>query len=298
LNALFITGPTAVGKTGIALQVAERCNGEIIGADAFQIYQGLDVLTAKPSPEDLQRVRHHMVGVMPSAQSFDVAQYLEAATRCADEIASRGKLPIFAGGTGLYIRALTHGLSDLPKADAAIRSELDAATLEDLQKRYTALDPEGAKTIDLKNKRRLVRAIEVCLLAGKPFSAFRGEWKIAPESITGFFLTRDRDDLHECIGRRVEWMFRNGVVEEVRGMTDAGATASQAIGFKEIQLYLSGTISESDCIEQIKLATRQYAKRQITWFKRETLFETLNLSPYADLESAVQIIARKAGMIS
>ena len=298
MNALFITGPTAVGKTGIALQVAERCNGEIIGADAFQVYKGLNVLTAKPSPEELQRVRHHLVDIVPPSESYDVAQYLSAATRCADEITSRGKLPIFVGGTGLYIRALTHGLSDLPKADAAIRAELDAATLEQLQKRYSALDPEGAKKIDLKNKRRLVRAIEVCLLTGKPFSSFREEWKAAPESVTGFFLTRDRDDLHERIGKRVEWMFCNGAVEEVRGTTDTGATASQAIGFKEIQLYLKGAINEGDCIEQIKQATRQYAKRQITWFKRETMFEAVNLSSIQDLESAVQLIARKAGTIS
>ena len=217
MNALFLSGPTAAGKTGIALQVAERCNGEIIGADAFQVYQGLDALTAMPSREERHRVRHHLIDFVPPGESFDVAQNLEAATRCADEIASRGKFPIFTGGTGLYIRALTHGLSDLPKADATIRAELEATGLEDLQKRYASLDPEGAKKIDLKNKRRLVRAIEVCLLTGKPFSSFRAEWEAPPQSAAGFFLRRDRDDLHDRINRRVVEMFRNGAVEEVRG---------------------------------------------------------------------------------
>jgi tRNA dimethylallyltransferase len=295
LKALFLTGPTAVGKTGIALQVAGRCNGEIIGADAFQVYQGLNLLTAKPSQEELRRVKHHLIGTVPPAESFDVAQYLAAATRYADEIASRGKLPIFVGGTGLYIRALTRGLADLPKADAATRAELEAAGLEELQKRYTALDPEGAKKIDLKNKRRLVRAIEVCLLTGRPFSAFREEWETKPAPVTGFFLTRDRDDLHRRINRRVAEMFRNGVVEEVRALAHVSATAAQAIGFKEIRALLDGGISESECIERIQQATRQYARRQITWFKRETMFETVNLSTHPDLESVVQLIERKAG---
>ncbi len=298
MKALFLTGPTATGKTGIALQVAKRCNGEIIGADAFQVYQGLDVLTAKPTREERERVQHHLIDFVPPTESFDVAQYLVAATHCANEIVSRGKLPIFAGGTGLYIRALTHGLSDLPKADAAIRAELETASLEELQKRYSALDPEGAKKIDLKNKRRLVRAIEVCLLTGKPFSSFREEWETTPESITGFFLTRDRDDLHERINRRVVEMFRNGVAEEVRATERVSATAAQAIGFKEIRAYLDGGISEKECIERIQQATRQYAKRQLTWFKRETMFETVNLSSHPDMESVVQLIERKAGAIS
>lgn len=294
LNALFLTGPTAVGKTAIALQVAARCNGEIIGADAFQIYRGLDVLTAQPSREERQMVKHHLVGAVQPVENFDVARYLAMARACMAEIASRGKLPIFAGGTGLYIRALTRGLSDLPKADATIRTELDASGLEDLQKRYAALDPGGAKKIDLKNKRRLVRAIEVCLLTGKPFSSFRVEWETPPGPVTGFFLTRDRDDLHERIKRRVTEMFRSGVVEEVRSLARAGATAAQAIGFKEIRALLNGEISESECITLIQQATRQYARRQATWFKRETLFETVNLSRYPDLESVIGLVEQKA----
>lgn len=278
MRTLYITGPTAVGKSSIAVEVALRCNGEIVGADAFQVYEGLDVITAKPSAADLAKAPHHMIGCVPVMEKFDVAQYAAAATKCIAEIHARGKLPIVVGGTGLYVRALTHGLSDLPQADTSLRAELDGESLDDLQARYTALDPEGAKKIDLKNKRRLVRAIEVCLLTGKPFSSFRAEWETAPEGVTGFFLTRDRDDLHARTDQRVEEMFAQGAVEEVRALPPGLTTAAQAIGVKEILQYLAGTINETECKEQIKQATRQYAKRQITWFKRDAIFETVNLT--------------------
>jgi tRNA dimethylallyltransferase len=285
-----------VGKTEIALKAAILCGGEIVGADAFQIYRGLDLLSAKPSREDQDRVPHHLVGTVPLSQPFDVAQYLEAATRSVAEIAARGKVAVIAGGTGLYMRALTHGLSDLPDADPAIRAELEAQSLEELQARYIALDHVGAETIDLKNRRRLVRAIEVCLLTGRPFSDFRDTWNKAPaEPITGFFLTRDRDDLYERTDRRVVEMFRDGVVEEVRSVAEIGMTAGQAIGFKEIQDYVAGKMSERKCIEKVQQATRHYAKRQLTWFRRETMFQEVNLSLHTDLESIVGMIAHAAG---
>ena len=294
LRALFITGPTAVGKTEIALQAASFCNGEIIGADAFQIYQGLDVLTAKPSRTDRQKIPHHLIDFVPSSREFDVSQYLDAALRCVNEITARGKLPIIAGGTGLYVRALTHGLSDLPRADAAIRADLDAMPLEDLRLRYTALDPQGAAAIDLKNKRRLVRALEVSLLTGKPFSSFRDRWDTTPDSVHGLFLIRERDDLYARINRRVEEMFRNGVVREVGATSDIGPTAAQAIGFKEIHSMIEGQISERECIEYVQQATRRYAKRQITWFRSETVFETVDLSLQHDPQFILQLIEKKA----
>lgn len=293
MNALFITGPTAVGKTGIAAQVALRCNGEIVGADAFQLYQGFDLLTAKPSRAEMQGVKHHLVEVVPPSESFDVARYHDAAKRCIADVSRRGKIPIVVGGTGLYLRALTHGLSDLPRGDASVRAELQAASLEELQSRYAALDPGGAKGIDLKNKRRLVRAIEVCLLTGRPFSTLRKKWNASPAPAAGFILTRDRDDLNARINRRVEEMFRKGVVEEVRRIGEVSETAAQAIGYKEIRSLLDGAITERECIERIQLATRQYAKRQMTWFRREALFETLNLSAQPDSESVVALIGRK-----
>lgn len=294
MNALFLTGPTAVGKTGIALETAARCNGEIIGADAFQVYRGLDILTAKPSVEARQRVPHHLVDVVPLSQRFDVAQYLDAAKLCANEITARGKLPVFVGGTGLYVRALTRGLCELPKADAAIRAKLESASLGELQQSYAQLDPAGAAGTDLKNKRRLIRAIEVCLLTGKPFSSFRNAWATPPEPVRGFFFTRERADLYERINRRVEAMFRDGVVEEVRRASEIGATASQAIGLKEIRALLAGEIGERESIGRVQQATRRYAKRQLTWFRRETSLTPINLSLHTNLKSIVDLITQTA----
>jgi tRNA dimethylallyltransferase len=290
----FITGPTGAGKTEIAAAVADRCHGEIIGADAFQVYTGMDILTAKPPRELRQRIPHHLVDVISPAQNFDVAQYLNLAKQAVLEITARGRLPIVAGGTGLYVRALTHGLSELPGTDPELRANLQKCSLEELQNRIRELDPVCAAVIDLKNPRRLIRAIEVCELTGKPFSSLRNEWNKQPGRISGVFLTRDRDDLQARIDRRVLEMMRDGLLEEVRALPESGATASQAIGLRETRACLNGGISPDECAAQIQRATRQYAKRQITWFKRETAFEQVNLSTFSDQEQAVELIAEKA----
>jgi len=164
-----------------------------------------------------------------------------------------------------------------------------------LQARYKSLDPVGASVIDMKNKRRLVRAIEVCLLTGRPFSEFRDQWKETPAAATGFVLTRERDDLYNRINRRVEEMFRDGVVEEVRAAGDAGATAAQAIGFKEIRAMIDGAMTLKSCIERVQQATRQYAKRQLTWFRSErSVFLEINLSLHTNTADIVQLIGQHA----
>jgi len=290
----FIVGPTSVGKTALAAEVARRCNGEIVSADAFQVYRGLDILTAKPGRGLRAEIPHHLVDVTPVSLNFDAGQFLVAARRAMDDIAARGKLPIVAGGTGLYIRALTHGLAGLPKADSVLRSELERMELNELQQRIARLDPATGGLIDLKNKRRLVRAIEVCILTGRPFSEFRREWQ-TPAKAAGIFLTRDRDDLHKRIDERVEEMFETGVVEEIGSLEAPSQTARQAIGWKEVKAYLDGQIDLALCMEEIKRATRKYAKRQLTWFRRQANFEAINLSFYhLDFESAVELIVRRA----
>jgi len=290
----FIVGPTGVGKTGIAAEVAARCNGEIIGADAFQVYTGLDILTAKPSKELRRQIPHHLVDIIPPAQSFDVAQYLERAGRTVQEISNRSRLPFVAGGTGLYVKALTHGLSELPKTNPELRAKLENCSLEALKERIQILDPDCAAQIDLKNARRLIRAIEVCELTGKPFSSFRNQWNKPHELVSGVFLTRDRNDLYARIDQRVLEMMRNGLLDEVRALSDCGPTAGQAIGLREARDCLAGMISPDECIAKIQQGTRNYAKRQITWFKRESAFEPVNLSEFHDPEQAVQLIVEKA----
>ena len=289
-SAFFLAGPTAVGKTEAALAVAEACNGEILGADAFQVYRGLDILTAKPSPEALARVPHHLIGSVPLAESFNVARYLAAAQNALADIHRRGRLPIVVGGTGLYLRALTRGLSDIPPASPELRAELAATPLPLLLERLQTLDPAAAATIDAQNPRRVVRALEVCLATGKPFSSFRQEWERQPH-FHGVLLERTREELYERIERRTHAMFAEGVVEEVRAALAAGevgSTAQQVIGWREITALLRGELSQAEAIASIQQATRRYAKRQRTWFQREPMLIPLALSGAGDMTPLIQ----------
>lgn len=292
-RSFFIAGPTAVGKTDIALAVAEACQGEIVGADAFQVYRGLDLLTAKPSAEELARVPHHLVGCVALGETFNVARYLETALPILAEIQSRGKMPIITGGTGLYLRALTRGLAEIPPFDPELRATLSATPLPALLARLDTLDPVAAAAIDRHNPRRVVRALEVCLLTGKPFSGFRQEWEGIPLPFHGILLERDRAELYERIDRRTAAMFAQGVVEEVRAAIKAGGvspTAEQVIGWREIGALLRDELDEAGCIAAIAQATRRYAKRQLTWFRREPMLTPVSLSAAHDISSILRRI--------
>ena len=271
----FVVGPTASGKSELAVELAERWKGEIIGADAFQIYRGLDLLTGKPPPPLLERAPHHLIGEIPLAEAGDVARYLAAADSRIADIQSRGRRPIVAGGSGLYVRAITHGLADLPSANPMIRAELAAQPLPELVRRLTALDPAGARQLDLANPRRVLRALEVCILAGAPFSSFRGQWSRPRLILDGIFLHPPREELYERINRRTAAMFRAGVIDEVRGVAAISSTAAQAIGFQEIRRHLAGEFGAGECLARVQQATRRYAKRQVTWFRREKAFREM-----------------------
>jgi tRNA dimethylallyltransferase len=293
-----LAGPTACGKTALAIEVAGRCNAEIVGADAFQVYSGLDILTAKPSMEELERVPHHLVGVAPLTAAFDVAQFRKRAIEAIQDISARGKLPLLVGGTGLYFRSLTHGLADLPSANPELRAELEQLQLPALQERYTQLDPVGAKRIDLKNPRRLIRAIEVCEISGKPFSSFHDPAPPGADACDGVFVFRAREELYARIDARTRAMFDAGVVGEVRAVGAISETARQAIGFREIQALIAGRIKQEECITAIQQATRRYAKRQLTWFRGQTSFQHLDLSTLPDFSSAVKTVARAAASLA
>jgi len=292
----IIAGPTAVGKSDIAVAVAERCGGEIIGADAFQLYRGLDILTAKPSPELLSRVPHHLIGEIALTRPFDVAQYLALARQRIGEVQARGHVPIIVGGTGMYLRALTRGLADLPGADADLRTELEAQPLAELQRRLAKMDPAGAAQLDLKNPRRVIRALEVCLLTGRPFSSFREQWSGASSATRGVVLTLDRNTLHTRVEHRTAAMFDAGVVDEVAHCGELGPTACQVLGLREVQAHLAGEMSRTECHAAITQATRRYAKRQMTWFRRETELETIELAsiPASDL---IDRLATQAALV-
>ena len=292
-RTFFIVGPTATGKSELAADVAREIGAEIVSADAFQVYRGLDLLTAKPESSTLAKAPHHLIGTTPLHEEMNAEKYRRAASHAIDEIHSRGKLAVVVGGSGLYIKALTHGLAPVPEFDPKLREKLNAMSLDELRAQLAERDPETTQKIDMKNRRRVVRAVEICLLTGKPASALRGQWPVAegvdlgnlgdvpPQSApaaTGVFVYRDREELYARINHRVEAMFENGVIEEVRAAREVRSSASQMIGFREIRQLLDGEMSIPQCVAAIQQATRRYAKRQLTWFRRQTNFSPLNLS--------------------
>src|SRR5437763_7142066 len=217
-RTFFIVGPTAAGKSELAADVACETGAEIVSADAFQIYQGLDLLIAKPDASTLAKAQHHLIGTTPFYAEMNAEKYRRAASRAIDEIHSRGKLAIVVGGSGLYVKALTHGLAPLPGSDPKLRERLNAMSLDELRSRLIELDSEAAGKIDMKNRRRLARALEICLLTGKPASeVVAGDGDSGqPGSMfpaTGVFVFRDRQELYARINQRVEAMFASGVVE-------------------------------------------------------------------------------------
>jgi tRNA dimethylallyltransferase len=295
MNTFFIVGPTAAGKSELAAEIARELGGEIVSADAFQIYRGLDLLTAKPDQSTLSKAPHHLIGSVRLTEEMNAEKYRAAADKVIHEIHARGKPVIVVGGSGLYLKALTHGLAKLPEANRKLRKALEEATTDELFRSLRALDPAGAKQIDGKNKRRLVRAVEVCLLTGKPFSAQRIAWN---ESLprNGILVYHDRATLYARINQRVEQMFKAGVVGEVQALGKLGPTAENALGLREIRALLSGEISRPDCIAKIQQATRRYAKRQLNWFQRQTNFPSLNLSAHGSSQ-AIDLISQSASRV-
>lgn len=288
----FIVGPTAIGKSALAAELAELAGGEIVSADAFQIYRGLDLLTAKPDAITLAKVPHHLIGAVDPMEEMNAEKFRALAVNAIAEIGARGRPAIVAGGSGLYLRALTEGFSPLPTANAQLREKLSALSLEELNAQLVQLDPATSARIDWANRRRVQRALEVCLLSGKPMSA-QIEGERTQTAASGVFLYRERDDLYERIDARVRQIFAEGVVDEVRNAPARGTTASQTLGLREIQQLLRGELSEANCIARLQQGTRRYAKRQLTWFRGQTNFPSLNLSTHGRPE-AIEWIAREA----
>lgn len=276
---VVICGPTAAGKTALALALATRFNIEVISADSRQVYRGMDIGTAKPTWEELSRLRHHLVDVVDPDEEFTAADFAEKGRCLASDIVERDCLPLVVGGTGLYIRALTDGLLAAPGGDAALRHEL--WQLEQLQgegalyRLLQSRDPGMAATIHPRNRVRIIRALEVLALTGRRLSELQAAHAFAdrPYTTLKIGLLPDRDELYRRIDRRVELMLEAGLIEETRGLLDKGYSprlkALQTIGYRECIRYLQGEIPLDTACSLIQQATRQYAKRQLTWFRKD-----------------------------
>ena len=284
---LFLAGPTAAGKSALALPLAARLGGEIISVDSMQVYRGLDIGTAKPSLEEQQRTPHHLVDIIDLDQSFNAARFVSLAGAAVKDIQSRGRVPIFCGGTGLYFKAYLEGLGDAPPANPQIRAQLQAIPLADLLAELEREDPATFRVMDRQNPRRVVRALEVIRLTGRPFSEQRAPWsdagrdaRLAGARFIG--LTRPAAELTERIHQRVDEMFGRGLVAETESLLRRGLaanpTALQALGYRQVVEHLRGERGLGETIALVKIRTRQFAKRQLTWFRRQMNLEWVTLS--------------------
>ncbi len=284
-DALLIAGPTAVGKSDIAIHLARELGGEIISVDSMQVYRGLDIGTAKPSKEQRSQIPHHLIDVVSITEAFDAGRFVTMAQAAANEIYERGRLPIFCGGTGLYFKALLAGLGSTPAGSDALREQLERTSLPELLEELENSDPVTYNRIDRKNLRRVVRAVEVIRLTGKAYSAQKADWEQPQRQLCRDFtfvcLIRDTSELHRRINSRVEAMFRDGLVAETEALLQPGLvenrTAMQAIGYRQVVEHLRGDRSLVDTIELVKSRTRQFAKRQMTWFRKEKTVEWISL---------------------
>jgi tRNA dimethylallyltransferase len=277
-HAVFLVGPTSVGKSDIALALAEKFDGEIVCADAFQLYREFPVLSAQPNADEKSRVPHHLFGTLPCAEEMDAAQFAGRALGVIEEIVARGHVPFVVGGSGLYLQSLTAGLPQFPAIDPAIRENVRTMTLKDMVARLQELDPASLTVIDIHNPRRVARRLELCLQTGHPASQVLTE-PPTPTGLRGVVLTRDRNDLNARIATAVSGRLAGGAIDEVRNArATAGGTARQILGWREITALLDGEIDRPACFELVTIATRQYAKRQLTWFRAKSTFPEEDLT--------------------
>ena len=278
IPVIVVVGATASGKTALAVKLARHFGGEVISADSMQIYKGMDIATAKPDEEEKAGIPHHLMDFLPVTEKYSVARYVEDANRAAADIASRGKVPVIAGGTGLYIDSLIDNIvfedePDNTELRAELKRRRDDEGIEALFAELAKVDPESAANLHINNENRVLRALEVFYLTGETLSERRRRSRMKPSVFEPVFIGldyKDRNILYERIDRRVEIMMERGLLreaEEYYALPQAD-TASQAIGYKELKGYFDGAVTLEEAAENLKKATRHYAKRQLTWFRK------------------------------
>lgn len=310
-NILVICGPTASGKTALAVELALRLDGEVVSADSMQVYRGMDIGTAKPTAQEMRGVPHHMLDIAGPAENYSVARYVAEAVPVVDGILARGRLPIVAGGTGLYIDHLVAGRRFAPfEADSGLRESLQARAraegLPALRAELERADPEAAARIHPNDEKRTIRALEVFLTTGKPISQHDRESRTLPDRYTPLTIAlnfQERPWLWERIDRRVDEMMDRGLEREVRGLLASGVpgdcTAMQAIGYKELAAAILEGRPVDQGAEEVKLRSRQYAKRQLTWFRRNRQAYWYNWEKIPDLSAAAVFsteLVRESGL--
>jgi tRNA dimethylallyltransferase len=297
----YLTGPTASGKTAVGLKLARRLNAEIVSLDSMALYRGMDIGTAKPTLEERAAVPHHLVDILEPAEAHSVAQYVEAAHEAVRQIASRLRVPLFVGGTPLYLKALLRGIFSGPPADWALRRRLQSLAEsegnEKLHARLAEVDPLSARRLHPRDTRRVIRALEVFEKTGRSITDLQQQFDRArpADACRVFVLDWPRKQLGGRIDRRVDAMFAAGLVDEVRrllsGSSPLGRTASQALGYREVIEHLGGARDLSETIELVKLRTRQFAKRQMTWFRSLSECRFVTMSDERRVDDVVEEIA-------
>ena len=296
-----VVGPTACGKTTLGVLLAKQFHGEVVSADSMQIYRGMTIGTAAPTEKEMDGVPHHMVAVADPAEQWSAARYAETAIPIIDDILAREKLPILVGGTGLWLDAVVrgHGFAGGHAGGAvraALQKRLEAEGISPLLKELRQVDPAAAERLHPADEKRILRALEVYLETGKTISAHNAETKDLPPRYDAIWIGlrfADREDMKALIDRRVDKMAEEGLVEEVRALLESGlprnATALQAIGYKEFLGVLEGTATEAEALAEVKLRSRQYAKRQLTWLRRNPAIHWIEWEKERDFAKALQI---------
>ena len=288
IKGLVIAGPTGVGKTDLSIKLAKLLNADIISADSAQIYKGMNIGTAKITVEEMQGVKHYMLDVVEPIKKYSVGDYQTAVDNILNEKEKENKNIILTGGTGLYIGSITEGLSDLPAGDPILREELLKLDSEELYKKLMELDPQAAQDIHINNRRRVERAVEVCLLTGDKFSVLSK--KNIKNNNYNFFkvaLERDREYLYERINLRVDIMLEKGLEQEVRDLYEKygeNLRKINIIGYTELIEYFNGKVTYEEAVENIKRNSRRYAKRQFTWFKNDPTYVWFDLDKLSEEE--------------
>ena len=294
IKGLVIAGPTGVGKTDLSIKLAKLLDADIISADSAQIYKGMNIGTAKITAEEMQGVKHYMLDVVEPIKKYSVGDYQTAVDNILNEKERENKNIILTGGTGLYIGSITEGLSDLPAGDPVLREELLKLDSEELYKKLMELDPQAAEDIHINNRRRVERAVEVCLLTGDKFSVLsKKNIKNNNYNFLKVALERDREYLYERINLRVDIMLEKGLEQEVRALYEKygeNLRKINIIGYTELIEYFNGQVSYEEAVENIKRNSRRYAKRQFTWFKNDPTYVWFDLDKLSEEEIINSII--------